>query len=182
MSRLKYRDRWQQCYKPSVGNMRNFLLLKSHIVWLVLILLSLRAAQAFDLTVIQGDEREIYTAAELIKIAPAELRTATPWDNDGEPAFLYEGVLLADLFAGADTPPVTLRATALNDYSVVIPYADAVEAGAFVAVLRDGVFMPVRNRGPYWLIFPFFADDQVQSIKDLTPWSIWQLVSLEVVE
>lgn len=162
--------------------MRRVQLIKSLMLLVFVCLMSIRGALAFDLSVTIDGVTETYTATDLLNFAPAELRTATPWDEEPESAVNYQGVFMANLFTDAKTQPVTIRATALNDYSIEFPYDDAVRAGAFIAVTREGKPMPVRSRGPYWLIFPFYADVQPLPIKVLSPWSIWQMVSLEVVE
>ena len=148
----------------------------------ICLLLSVASVQAVDLVIAVDDtEKETFSAEELLSIAPAELTTATPWDGDEAPA-TYQGVYLEDLFASVGHTPEQVRAIALNRYSSDIPFKEAVKAQAFIAVLRNGEPMPIRDRGPYWLIFPFFADDQAYPINVLTPWAVWQLQTFEVLD
>lgn len=140
------------------------------------------AAQAIDLVIDIDEAQQIrFTAEQLLTIAPAELKTATPWDGD-EPPATYQGVYLADLFNLLEHTPEQIRAIALNHYAMDIPFQRAIDANAFIAVHENGRPMPIRDRGPYWLIFPFFADDQTLPIKDLTPWAVWQLNTLQVID
>lgn len=151
------------------------------LITVILAFILLSSAQAFDLSVIHGDESTAFTAQELLQLAPAELTTATPWDGDAPPA-TYQGVYLTDLFSALGYAPERVRAIALNHYSMDIPFAPATAADAFIAVHENGQPMPVRDRGPYWLIFPFFAEDQTLPIKDLTPWAVWQLNTLQILD
>ncbi|EAR10030.1 hypothetical protein [Reinekea blandensis] len=148
----------------------------------ICLLLGAGIVHAVDLVIAVDDTNQIaFSKEDLLSMAPAELTTATPWDGD-EPPATYQGIYLEDLFAEVAQSPDQIRAIALNRYSSDIPFKEAIEAQAFVAVLRNGEPMPIRDRGPYWLIFPFFADDQATPINVLTPWAVWQLQTLEVLD
>ena len=49
----------------------------------------------------------------------------------------------------------TLRAIALNDYKVDIPFDDVRTIDVVMARLLDGRPMPVRDKGPLFIIYPF---------------------------
>ena len=68
---------------------------------------------------------------------------------------------------------------ALNDYAVDIPVADAVEGGPIVAYEIDGKALPIRNRGPLWIVYPYDARADYRS-EVVYARSIWQLDRLDI--
>ena len=76
---------------------------------------------------------------------------------------------------------MTLRATAINDYTVEIPVSDAVEGGPIIAYSVDGKPMSVRDKGPLWVIYPYDSGAQYRS-EVIYSRSIWQLDRIEVVK
>ena len=73
----------------------------------------------------------------------------------------------------------TLLATAINDYTVEIPVSDAVPGGPIVAYLMDGQEMPVRDKGPLWIVYPYDSSAAYRS-EVVYSRSIWQLDRIEV--
>lgn len=113
----------------------------------------------------------------LLEALPAvELTTATIW-TDGEQVFT--GVELAVLLAHLGVEGGTLRAIAINDYSVDIPVADAVPGGPIIAYLQNGAPMSVRDRGPLWIIYPYDASAAYRT-EAIYARSIWQLSRIEL--
>ena len=106
------------------------------------------------------------------------LNVATPW-TDGRIAFA--GPLLRDVLARAGIDPSAgkiIVARALNDYVVEIPLSDPFEHDVIVAVRENGSHMPVRKRGPFFVLYPL---DQ-PALWDERYFSrcAWQLRSLDV--
>jgi hypothetical protein len=102
--------------------------------------------------------------------------TSTVWT---EGVARYEGVLLTDLLAALGAGGRELSATAIDGYVVVIPVDELGPDGPILAFLRDGAPMPVRDRGPLWLIYPY--DDNPAYRNDTTyARSIWQLTLIEL--
>jgi hypothetical protein len=103
------------------------------------------------------------------------ITTATPWT---EGAATFEGVLLKDLLASVAAGGANLSAIALNDYAAPLPASDA-ETGAIVAYKIDGQYMPVRGKGPLWIMYPF---DERPELKTEAVYSrcAWQLRRLTV--
>lgn len=101
-------------------------------------------------------------------------RTAT-----GEVA-MFSGVLLEDLLdaLGVSDDATTLRATALDDYSVEIPMTDVRSYPVLIATAMNGQRMAVENYGPTRVIYPTHAYDLPSTTYD--PRLIWQLKSIEV--
>jgi hypothetical protein len=72
-----------------------------------------------------------------------------------------------------------LRVTALNDYRIDIPMDDAQRHDLLLARLLDDKPMPVRDKGPLFIIYPF---DQNAALRNALYFSrcVWQLRSIEV--
>lgn len=121
------------------------------------------AAQAQDdlpkLTINSAAGSVTYDRAELEAMGMVSVKTATPW-NEGVVDF--EGVPLAALLEKAGATGETTTFVALNDYSVDAPTADFAEFGTILAIKRDGEYMPVDDKGPFFVIYPFDADPKLQ--------------------
>ncbi|WP_216842449.1 molybdopterin-dependent oxidoreductase [Tabrizicola piscis] len=104
--------------------------------------------------------------------------TATIWT---EGTATYSGVLLRDLLAAAGATGATVKLTALNDYQISMPAADALADGPLLAFLADGQPMSTRDKGPVWLIYPF---DDVAAFRTEQTYarSIWQLNRIEITD
>ena len=102
--------------------------------------------------------------------------TRTPWYAQPRK---FTGVLLKDLLAAVGGSGHTLRATALNDYRVEIPAEDWLQHGAMLAYLLDDKPMPVREKGPLVIIYPF---DDKREVRTAVHYSraVWQLRSLDL--
>ena len=71
-------------------------------------------------------------------------------------------------------------ATALNDYETKIPVSDFETFDVLLALKRDGEYMPVRDKGPLFVIYPYDSDPSLKSQKYYSR-SAWQLRRLSVV-
>jgi hypothetical protein len=115
--------------------------------------------------------------AEMLAALPRHrIVTATPW-YDGPRTF--EGPLLRDVLAAVGASGRTLEVEALNDYAAEVPFADALAYNVVIADRIDGQPIPVRERGPLFIIYPF---DQVPQLKTEQYYqrSVWQVKSIEV--
>lgn len=102
--------------------------------------------------------------------------TRTPWYAQPRK---FTGPLLRDVLALAGVRSGQLKAVALNDYKVAIPVDDALRYDVIVARLLDDKPMPVRDKGPLFIIYPF---DQWPELRNAVYYSrsAWQLKALEV--
>ena len=114
--------------------------------------------------------------AEIEAFGVTGLVTHTPWTNGPQH---FAGVTLERLITVLDARGTTLRATALNDYMVSMPVADAIADGAFLATRVGGAPMPVRARGPLWIVFPWSARPQLETAVSRQR-SIWQIRRIEI--
>lgn len=90
----------------------------------------------------------------------ATVTTLTPW-YDGEQVF--EGVPLRALLREVGASGQKLIVRALNNYMAEIPLADAEARGAILAYRRNGKPMPVRDKGPLFVIYPYSSDQALQN-------------------
>lgn len=103
--------------------------------------------------------------------------TKTPWYPE---ARKFTGPLLRDVLAAVDAQGQNLRAVALNDYKVDLPLGDALKFNLVLARLLDDKPMPVREKGPLFLIYPFDADETLRSERYYSR-SAWQLKAIDVL-
>lgn len=102
--------------------------------------------------------------------------TRTPWFDR---PVQFTGPLLADVLAAVKAQGGSIRASAINDYTITIPMADASAYQVIVARLLDGKPMAVRDKGPLFVIYPFDSDAALRTSVYYER-SIWQLKSLDV--
>lgn len=102
--------------------------------------------------------------------------TSTIW-TEGES--LFQGVLLGVLLdhLGADGTEVV--ATAINEYRVTIPLEDVGPEAPIIAYRRDGAPMPLRNKGPLWIVYPYDSNPDYRT-EIVHSRSIWQMEHLSV--
>lgn len=102
--------------------------------------------------------------------------TSTPWF---EKPVKFTGPLLADVLAAVQASGTTLSAVAINDYKINIPMSDVQKYKVIVARLLNDKPMPVREKGPLFVVFPF---DSAAELRNSTYYerSIWQLKALDI--
>lgn len=110
------------------------------------------------------------------KLPRHKVRTTNPWEK-GEVE--YEGVLLSDLLAYVGASGSKILVSALNDYSYEIPIADVMKYGILLADKREGVAMPVHDKGPYFVVLPFDQFPELRS-EDRYAQSVWQVSQIAV--
>ena len=120
----------------------------------------------------------VFDADSLAALGTEAFETTTIW-TDGVNRF--EGVSLVTLLDVAGVTEGTLRASAINDYTVEIPVSDAVEGGPILAYRMNDEVMSVRDKGPLWVIYPYDQNADYRS-EVIYSRSIWQLDRLEVVK
>ena len=104
--------------------------------------------------------------------------TTTIW-TDGVQTFT--GVELYSLIETLGVESGTLKATAINDYSINFPVREITKGGAIIAYENGGEPMSIRSKGPLWIVFPFDSNEAFQTEVSYSR-SIWQLERIEVLE
>jgi hypothetical protein len=123
----------------------------------------------------QGD-RAALDMAMLEALAQHSFRTKTPWFTEPRQ---FTGPLLRDVLAACAAQGSNLRAVALNDYRVDLPFDDATRYDVLLARLLDDKPMAVRDKGPLFIIYPFDSSAELRSTVYYSR-SAWQLKIIEV--
>ncbi|UUP18856.1 molybdopterin-dependent oxidoreductase [Nitratireductor thuwali] len=117
-----------------------------------------------------------YTIEQLEQMPSATIATSTPWE-DGVVSF--EGVPMAALMEAVGAKGTAVRVVALNNYRTDIPLADFTDYGVILAFKRNGDYMPIADKGPLFVIYPF---DDRPSLKTELHYarSAWQVRRITV--
>jgi hypothetical protein len=125
-----------------------------------------------------GESYEDHTArfdrAALEALGTGGFTTTTPW-YDGEVRF--EGVPMTRLMEAVGATGDVVVATALNDYETKIPVSDFAEFKVLLALKRDGKYMPVHDKGPLFIVYPFDSNPILKNQRYYGR-SAWQLARL----
>src|SRR4029077_15481411 len=78
--------------------------------------------------------------------------TSTPWYDS---PVTFTGVRMATLMKASRARGDTVIATALNDYETRIPVGDFAQFDVLLALKRNGEYMPVREKGPLFIVYPY---------------------------
>jgi hypothetical protein len=104
------------------------------------------------------------------------VQTTTPWY---EGAVKFEGVPLDKLMKSVGASGDRAVFVALNDYSTEIPMQDFAKYKVILALKRDGEYMPVRDKGPLFVIYPYDSDPELKS-QTYYARSAWQVAKIIV--
>lgn len=117
-----------------------------------------------------------FDLAMLEKLPQQKFTAQTPWDKN---PIQFQGPLLRDVLAAAKATGTILKAAALNDYQTTIPADDASKFDVIVAYKMNGELIPVRTKGPLFIVYPFDSKAELRSATYYER-SAWQLKSLIV--
>jgi hypothetical protein len=117
-----------------------------------------------------------FDLAMLEKLPQQTFTTMTPWDKQ---PIKFTGPLLRDVLAAAKASGTTLKAEALNDYQTSIPLDDAQKFDVIVAHQMNGAAIPVKTKGPLFIIYPFDSKPELRSTVYFER-SAWQLKSIKI--
>lgn len=128
------------------------------------------------IAIVNASGKAVFDRQMLEDMGMVSITTSTPWfDNP----VTFEGVALKDLMTRVEASGEKVVAIALNDYRTTIPLADFYERGAILAIKRDGDYMPVSDKGPLFIVYPYDSDPALHSQKYYGR-SVWQLSRLIV--
>jgi hypothetical protein len=117
----------------------------------------------------------IFDRAMLEGLGLDQITTTTPW-NSG--AVRFEGVPLESLMQVLGATGSFVIAYALNDFTTKIPISDFKRFHPILALKRNGEYMPVRDKGPLFIVYPFDSDQELkqQIYYNRSAWQIARLV------
>lgn len=102
--------------------------------------------------------------------------TKTPWTNKTT----FSGVLLDTLMKRIGAYGTTVVAYALNDYSAELPISDFAAYGALLATRMDGKYMPVTDKGPLFIVYPFDSNSDLAR-QTYYGRCVWQLDRMSII-
>lgn len=102
--------------------------------------------------------------------------TSTPWYS--RPVY-FEGVRMDRLMRAVGAGGDTVTVVALNDYTTDLPIPDFERYGTLLALKRDGAYMPVRDKGPLFVVYPYDSRPELKSHMYYSR-SAWQVSDLVV--
>ena len=104
------------------------------------------------------------------------IETSTPWDTG---KVRFEGVLLDKLMKQVGASGERVVVVALNDYSSEIPLEDFAKHNVIIALKRNGEYMPISDKGPLFIIYPFDAKPELKR-QTYYSRSVWQVAKMIV--
>ncbi|MBM3522538.1 MAG: oxidoreductase [Alphaproteobacteria bacterium] len=128
------------------------------------------------ISVTNADDAAQFDRAMLESLGVQKVETTTPWYPG---TVRFEGVSLAKLMRTVGASGDKVAVVALNDYSSEIPIEDFARFDPILALKRDGEYMPVRDKGPLFVIYPY---DSVPELKHQKYYSrsVWQVAKIIV--
>ncbi len=110
------------------------------------------------------------------KLGTQSFTTKTPWYKD---KVTFTGVAMSKLLDYVGGKGTTLSVTALNDYATDIPIADFTTYPVILATKRDGNYMPVRDKGPLFIVYNYDSNVELQHQRFYSR-SAWQVARMVV--
>ena len=115
-----------------------------------------------------------FDMAMIEKLPQHSFTTLTPWLKQ---PVKFTGPLLRDVLAAVKAQGTVIKAVALDDYQSSIPVEDAMKFDMVMAHKMNGQPIPVKTKGPLYLLYPFDANPELRSAVYYER-SPWQLKSL----
>jgi hypothetical protein len=117
-----------------------------------------------------------FDRAMLESIGMVSFETTTPWFNG---LVKFEGVPMDKLMQKVEASGQRVIVVALNDYSSELPIEDFAKYGVLLALKRNGQYMPVSDKGPLFIVYPFDSNPELKNQKFYSR-SVWQITRIEV--
>lgn len=115
--------------------------------------------------------------AELEALEQVTIHTSTPWTTGIRS---FRGPSLKSVMEHLHIQASSLRLAALNDYSAEISWQEIGPDYPIVATRIDDLPIPVRENGPFWIIFPYDSDPKFRT-EIVYGQSVWQLSGLTAI-
>ena len=127
--------------------------------------------------VTNGDGLARFDRDMLESLGLTTFTTMTPWYDA---PMTFEGVSLDRLMRVVGATGDQLRAKALDDYTTEIPIADFATFHPILALRRNGEYLPIKDKGPLFIVYPFDSDPQLKHQRFYSR-SAWQVVRMTVI-
>lgn len=121
-----------------------------------------------------GDVSIELSTDDIANLTQTSFETTTIW-TEGEIEF--SGPSLKSVLELADITDGVVSLTAINEYTIEIAVSDITDDAPIVANKMNGKPFNRREKGPYWIVFPYDSDKKYQQ-EEIYAVSIWQLVSI----
>lgn len=130
-----------------------------------------------DISVTNRNGEAQFDRAMIEELEQRTTQTGTPWYDNSH---AFSGPLGQALLEAVGAQGQTLRIIALNDYSADVPVADFETYPIILATHIDGDQLSVRQKGPFFLIYPF--DESPELFNEVYfGRSVWQITRIEVL-
>jgi hypothetical protein len=116
--------------------------------------------------------------AELTNLTQTAFDTATPWTDAPQH---FSGPLLSTLLQQVGAGPGNIKVTSFNNYVVEIERSLITETAPILAARINERPFGIRNKGPYWIVFPYDDSVNYQS-ETIYAASVWQVKSITVLK
>ncbi len=128
------------------------------------------------ITNVNSNNAAVFDRAMLEALGMNSIETMTPWYSD---VVKFEGIRMDALMQQVGATGNSITAIALNDFSSEIPISDFNKYGVLLALKRDGNYMPIRDKGPLFIVYPYDSSPELQAQKFYSR-SAWQLSQMVV--
>jgi hypothetical protein len=122
-----------------------------------------------------GDKAE-FDMPMIEALGTISFTTKTPWYKD---PVTFTGVSMSKLLDTVGAKGTSLTVTALNDYATDIPVEDFKTHPVILATKRDGNYMPVRDKGPLFIVYNYDSNSELQHQRFYSR-SVWQVARMVV--
>jgi hypothetical protein len=125
---------------------------------------------------IEGGATRDFSMGELEALGTTVIETTTPWHKG---KIRFEGVPLQRLMEHVGASGEIAAVLALNNYRAEVPLSDFAAYPVILATKKDGAYMPVSDKGPFFIIYPF---DSFEELKNELYYSrsAWQVRSITI--
>ena len=123
----------------------------------------------------EGDKAE-FDMPMIEALGTVNFTTKTPWYKD---PVTFTGVPMDKLLDAVGGKGTSLTVTALNDYATDIPVEDFKNQPVILATKRDGNYMPVRDKGPLFIVYNYDSKPELQHQRFYSR-SAWQVARMVV--
>lgn len=122
-----------------------------------------------------GDKAE-FDMPMIEAIGLQSFTTKTPWYKD---PVTFSGVPMSKLLEAVGAKGTSITVTALNDYATDVPIEDFKVHTVILATKRDGNYMPVRDKGPLFIVYNYDSNPELQHQRFYSR-SVWQVARMVV--